>query len=286
MLSSFTVSVQMLAYEHGAFIKQAIEGVLMQKTKFKYELIIGEDCSTDNTRIICEKYAKQYPDIINLLPSDRNLGMIENGNRTFRACTGKYIAICEGDDYWTHHSKLQKQVEFLEKHNNYSMCFHKAKVIYNDKFKKSRDFPNHSLKADINLTDIIEKKWFIPSSSICFRKNSLELPTWINHIFGVDMAIQLIMATKGEIRYIDKSMSAYRKHSGGISRISKPGNSQLKLVETFSFFNYYTNFEYDNLIKNRIEEIRKSHLKDLLWRILSDKYDNICIFLRNLIPTK
>ena len=109
------VSIIMITYNHERFIAQAIEGVLMQETGFPFELVIGEDCSTDGTRAVCEKYAREHPDRIRLLPAERNLGMNLNARRTLRACRGKYIANCEGDDLWTDAGKLQRQAEYLER---------------------------------------------------------------------------------------------------------------------------------------------------------------------------
>src|SRR5271157_2282730 len=108
------VSVFMITYNHEKFVGQAIESIVTQKVNFDFELIIGEDCSTDNTLDICNKYAKQYPDIIKLFPSEKNYGMMGNTVRVLYACTGKYIAMCEGDDYWCDPYKLQKQIDFLE----------------------------------------------------------------------------------------------------------------------------------------------------------------------------
>src|ERR1700690_2758382 len=108
------VSVKMITYNHAPYITRAIEGVLQQKTTFPFELIIGEDCSTDGTREIVFAYQKKYPDIIRVITSDKNVGMNINGLRTIKAGKGKYIALCEGDDYWHNPEKLQKKVDFLK----------------------------------------------------------------------------------------------------------------------------------------------------------------------------
>src|SRR6516164_8232942 len=118
-----TVSVFMITYNHGKYISEAIESIVSQKTNFEFELVIGEDCGPDDTRAICEQYAAKYPDIINLLPSDKNYGPMGNTIRVMYACTGKYVALCEGDDYWTDPYKLQKQVDFLEANPDFSICF-------------------------------------------------------------------------------------------------------------------------------------------------------------------
>jgi len=108
------VSVHMITYNHAPYIAQAIECVLAQKTNFPFELVIGEDCSTDGTREIVFDFAKRFPDIIRVITSDKNVGMKANSYRTTQACQGKYIAYCEGDDYWHKNDKLQKQVDILE----------------------------------------------------------------------------------------------------------------------------------------------------------------------------
>jgi glycosyltransferase involved in cell wall biosynthesis len=115
-VAELLVSVMMITYNHAPYIAKGIEGVLQQKTNFPFELVIGEDCSTDGTREIVFEYQKKYPDIIRVITSDKNVGMIKNGSRTQKACRGKYVAICEGDDYWHHPCKLQKQVDYMENH--------------------------------------------------------------------------------------------------------------------------------------------------------------------------
>ena len=110
------VSVKMITYNHELYIAQAIEGVLTQETDFPIELVIGEDCSTDRTREIVLEYQRKHPEIIRVIISDKNVGMHKNGQRTQKVCRGKYVAFCEGDDYWHHPLKLQKQVDYLEAH--------------------------------------------------------------------------------------------------------------------------------------------------------------------------
>ena len=108
------LSIVTITYNHEPFIAKTIEGVLMQQVKFPIELIIAEDCSTDGTRAICQRYAAQYPALIRLITSESNVGAIANERRDMRAARGKYIAFCEGADYWTDPLKLHKQVDFLE----------------------------------------------------------------------------------------------------------------------------------------------------------------------------
>jgi glycosyltransferase involved in cell wall biosynthesis len=122
-MSAPLVSVKMITYNHAPYIAQAIEGVLRQRTDFPFELVIGEDCSTDGTRDIVFDYQKRHPDVIRVVTSERNVGMKQNSYRTGRACRGKYIAFCEGDDYWHHPLKLQKQVYHIDSHPECGLVF-------------------------------------------------------------------------------------------------------------------------------------------------------------------
>jgi len=203
----------MITYNHEPFIAQAIEGVLMQKTNFKYELVIGEDCSTDNTRKICEEYAHNYPDIIRLLPSEKNLGMFANGTRTMKACmNGKYIALCEGDDYWTDPNKLQKQVDFMESNKCVSLCYHKV-LIPNKKI----DHKKFTIQNSVSTT-------FIPTSSILIRNNNLIIKNFIYHsksIISGDQFLFYLCSFVGEIKFMNFIGGIYNQNQQGIS--SKTG---------------------------------------------------------------
>src|SRR5574344_1891550 len=117
------VSICMITYNQGKYIKNAIEGVLMQKTNFDFELIIGEDCSSDNTNSICVEYVEKYPDKIRLISYSENQGMIKNFIRVLEESKGRYIAFCEGDDYWIDPFKLQKQFDFLENNSSYGLIY-------------------------------------------------------------------------------------------------------------------------------------------------------------------
>ena len=135
-MSSILVNIVMVTYNHRNYIEQAIESALMQKASFKYKLIIGEDFSTDGTREIVKRYADKYPDKIIPIFQQKNIGGRLNFIEVINKSTAKYIAILEGDDYWTDKYKLQKQVNFLENNFDCSCCFHAAKRVYEKKSKK------------------------------------------------------------------------------------------------------------------------------------------------------
>lgn len=125
------VSVCMITYNHEKFIRQAIESVLCQRTNFQYELIIGEDGSTDNTRLICEEYSMRYSNV-RLLPKGCNKGYRINFLETLKAASGKYVALCEGDDYWSDPQKLQQQFDVLERNAEVIICYHDADILYDN----------------------------------------------------------------------------------------------------------------------------------------------------------
>ncbi len=130
----------MITYNHAPYIAQAIEGVLQQKTNFPFELVIGEDCSTDATREIVFEYQKKHPEVIRVITSDINVGMQKNGLRTMKACRGKYIAYCEGDDYWHHPYKLQKQVDYMENHPECGMVYSSYDIYYVKSKKRIKNY--------------------------------------------------------------------------------------------------------------------------------------------------
>jgi glycosyltransferase involved in cell wall biosynthesis len=122
------LSVFVVTYNQEKYIQECLDSILMQKTSFSFEVIVGDDNSTDSTRKICEKYANNYSNV-NLLPQEKNLGLIKNWVRVLSHCKGEYIALCEGDDYWIDPYKLQKQVDFLEKNNQFNMCVTNRKIL-------------------------------------------------------------------------------------------------------------------------------------------------------------
>jgi glycosyltransferase involved in cell wall biosynthesis len=208
------VSVCMITYNHEPYIRQAIESVMMQKCDFSFELVIGEDCSTDNTKEICSNYAIKFPEII-LLPSEINIGMIPNFIKTLQACNGKYIAICEGDDYWTDPYKLQKQINFLEKNSECSVCFHPHQNLYNDG-KLIIQKPNRINGNIFSIKAIILGGGVMATNTMFFLKDKLNnYPDWAKNAPVGDLPLKLILASSGKVGYIDDLMSVYRINSNG-----------------------------------------------------------------------
>jgi glycosyltransferase involved in cell wall biosynthesis len=210
------VSVAMITYNHEKFIAQAIEGVLMQQTDFSIELVIGEDCSTDGTRRIVEHYSHLRPDLVRPILHPRNVGIQKNGIATMKACRGNYIALCEGDDYWTAPGKLAKQAAFLEGHPECSSCFHPVTQFYDNGHNAPTIVGRASDKQFYSLEDIIYNN-MAPTCSLVYRnyfKGSF--PEWYHKIGFGDWALQILHAERGLLGYIDEVMASYRIHAGGV----------------------------------------------------------------------
>ena len=212
------VSVKMITYNHAPYIAQAIEGVLQQETSFPFELVIGEDCSTDGTREIVFDYQKKYPDIIRVITSDQNVGMRKNSLRTTRTCRGKYIAFCEGDDYWHHPQKLQKQVDYLEAHPECGLV-HSDVVWHN--VETGKTIPRHYKKRKLYhdhenvLRSIIEFKYRVMTCSAVVRKDLLdEIHETCRFEFNEkflmgDIQTWIEIAYRSKVKYIDEPLATY-----------------------------------------------------------------------------
>jgi glycosyltransferase involved in cell wall biosynthesis len=206
------VSVKMITYNHELYIAQAIEGVLLQKTDFSIELIIGEDCSTDRTREIVIDYQKKYPDLIRVITWEENVGMQKNSLRTNKACRGKYIAICEGDDYWIDPLKLKKQVDFLEANADYGMVHTDGDFYY---IKNGRKVSNYIKNRGINpnsvekpFDDILRSEYPVITCSVVFRSNSLKRLDIeeISQFKMGDTFMWLEMAQTGKFHFFEENM--------------------------------------------------------------------------------
>ena len=175
------LSVAMITYNHERFIRQAIESVLAQKVNFDFEVVIGEDCSTDNTRTIVAELQQKYPERIVALMRPNNLGAMRNLQETLAACKGQYIALLEGDDYWTAEYKLQKQVDFLDSHPDSAISCHRVRFIDEMNSGQSSVFP--SLPAGTyTIDDLLRGNFIMTCSAVCrsgvFGKAS-RLVSWL-----------------------------------------------------------------------------------------------------------
>jgi glycosyltransferase involved in cell wall biosynthesis len=249
------VSVIVMTYNHVDFIAQALDSVLMQQLNFEYEILISEDCSTDGTREIVIGYQEKFPHKIRLLLSERNVHSNAIVVRGINAAKGEYIALLDGDDYWTSPSKLQKQVDFLDNHPEYSMCFHNAQVFYEDGSKEPWNWTPENQPEFSTLEDI----WmgnFIATCSTMFRRGLFgEVPDWYDSFFPItDWPLHILNAEHGTIGYINEVMGAYRYHSGGLYSSFEDFKKLEKTLEFYQKINKDLKFKYDEIINMAISK--------------------------------
>jgi glycosyltransferase involved in cell wall biosynthesis len=208
------LSVFMITYNHEKYIKRALESILMQKTNFPFEIVIGEDCSLDNTRKICQDYQLKYPDKIRLLNNKKNLGIKENFLRTLHACNGEFIAYLEGDDYWIDQKKIQMQVDFLESNLDFAITCHRAKIL--DMESGAEYVLSDSNVKEVSTIEDLCKQNLIYANSVLFRVPPERFDGYELDSPVADWVLWVYIAQHGKIKYFHKPMSVYRKHDGGV----------------------------------------------------------------------
>lgn len=229
------VSICSLVYNHELYLRQCLDGFVMQQTSFPFEVVIHDDASTDGSVAIIREYATRYPNIF--VPIYQTENQYSQGKKVsstfvFPRARGKYIALCEGDDYWTDPLKLQKQVDFLEANPEYSMCFHSANVFcqssgqYNDLFAYVQD-------REYEGVEFI-KKWTVPTASVCFRRNVIDSELYQTvrknpyFVYG-DLILFLSCASLGRIRGLSSMMSVYRRLDNGAVLSAKSPEMEVRL---------------------------------------------------------
>jgi len=266
----YKVNVLMMAYNHEEFIGQAIESVLGQKTNFPFRLIIGEDLSPDGTGQICKEYAAKYPSQILLVQRDKNVGPYVNFVEIYQTCTAPYIAMCEGDDYWTDSGKLQKQIDFLDNNPAYGICFHKSI----ERNEQDEEFiTNEGLKDTLDIEDLVKQGWFMRTASYVYRNGLFdEFPNWFFKVKATDYVLHILLAKGGaKIKFLDEVMSVYRIHQGGISANmhSNKYKSLTERIELKQFIDKHLDYKYHEHIKSQIYKYREN-----LFYFLRSKENN------------
>ena len=241
------VSVAMVTYNHEPFLAQAVQSVLTQETTFPYELVISEDCSSDRTREIATDLQRRHPSRIRLLLSDRNVGAVRNFMRTLRACRGEYVAMLDGDDYWTSPGKLQKQVELLDRRPELAMCYHDV-VTFSEAESEPQRTVSPRRRNISNLEDLLRVT--PPSCSVMFRRGLFgDFPKWFETIPMFDWPLHVLNAQHGGVGYIDELMAAHRTHGGGVySSLGKVSRLQSRL-EIYDVLDSYLGAAYRRLIR-------------------------------------
>ena len=249
------VSIAMLTYNHESFIEQAIKSVISQDTIFSYQLIIGEDCSNDNTREIVLKYANLYPDRIIVILQDFNVGIKTNALSVRKYLKGKYIATLEGDDYWIDNNKLQKQVEFLEQHQEYIAvsCNH---MDVNEEGKEIVGLKKISLTSGYAYVDIYtlhEAQAFYLSgqtATLVYRNifkilNDNQIAIYDSCDVIGDKKLNLVLACLGNVFRFKECMSAYRHHDKAWTN--------KKFIGGMAFYGYVSLKKLEQLISDMFQ---------------------------------
>lgn len=263
------VSICCLVYNHGKYLKEALDGFLMQKTTFPFEIVIHDDASTDNSASIIKEYALKHPKIFKpLYQTENQKSKVKSGMNprfNFPRAKGKYIALCEGDDYWTDPLKLQKQVDFLEGHPDYGICCHNVLEI-NSLGREGRGcIPNVLDNHSYSIQDYILNNR-TATCSILLKRELFKLPNWFSSLPFGDLGVVLIVLkeSKSQKGFVFKdTMGVYRVHEGGIHGSLKKNN--LSLIKA-----YKQHISFTRIISKKL--LFEKKYKRSIYKKYSDTY--------------
>jgi len=293
------VSISCITFNHSKYVRQCFDGFLMQKTDFKFEVVVHDDASTDGTKEIIEEYTNKYPDIF--FPMYQKENQYSKGVRgimmryNIPRCRGKYIAFCEGDDYWIDSFKLQKQFDFMEKNDNYSICFTRFKTLTQDSQIITEDLNSKYFKIDDLFIEfnfeVFAKGWHVGTQTLFFKKDKFDMNSLKNYKYFRDVHLFTELLKKGKGACLNFFGSMYRLHDGGIHtslselNVSKTGaicyeelyhenKNILALKQKFFYFkkeyinNLILNFNYFEAFKEvlifGIQEREYNYLKKMI----------------------
>lgn len=207
------VSVLLLTRNHEPFIAQALESVLEQQTAFPVEIIVGEDASTDQTRALVEQYARRYPGRVRPLYHPRNVGAGANLRACLAAARGEYLAMLEGDDYWTDPQKLALQVQWLDAHPDFTICFHPVTMIRDEQPVPTAEQRIYAQEVYGFADFLIDT---VPHTGSVVLRNCLRpVPNWVFAAFPLDFPLVALYAERGRAYLLPRTMGVYRLHAGG-----------------------------------------------------------------------
>jgi glycosyltransferase involved in cell wall biosynthesis len=259
------VSIVCITYNHGKYVEESLKGFLSQDVDFEIEIIIGDDCSTDNTREIIKKYHNLYPDKIKPIYNEDNIGINKNFIKTLESATGKYIALCEGDDYWIDNNKLQKQVDFMEENLEYTMCFHRSETFDDISNKVIELYPNIDKELDLDIYDFIESNK-ASTASVLYRNIDINLPKSFFDFKLGDWPMHLLYLEKGKAKYLPNIMSRYRVHINGVWSLNneaKKLSDVIYMLEKMNeFFEYRYNKYFLDILPSYYYKLYKAYIQE------------------------
>lgn len=248
------LSVCMIVYNQEHYIQQAIEGVLMQQTDFEIEFVIANDGSTDQTHPIIFNYIANHTrgKIINYINHPKNLGMMPNFIFALQQCQGKYIALCEGDDYWTDPSKLQKQVDFLETNSEYGICFHKVQLLHQSNNQLEDDYMTRNVNDTTTINDLANGNFMHTASVVLL--NDFNLPSQFKKSPLGDWPLYMCAINNRKIKKLDDIMAVYRMHKQSVWSNKLENERISNTIKSFKIVLKYTNFSSKTkiLLKQKI----------------------------------
>ena len=255
------VSVIMITYGHEKYIQKAIEGVFLQKTNFPIEFIIANDCSPDNTDELVKEIIKRSPPNIQVryTKHETNKGMNPNFIWAYQQALGKYVAVCEGDDYWTDENKLQKQVDFLEQNPDYSISCHNIFLLNGDTLSSESPYDKENTQETYTLNDLASRN-LIPTLSVVFRYFDINFSDWYLSSPMGDYPLMLWIAQKGKIKYFKEKMAVYRQNVGVWS------GKKINYENSFIMFDGLIEHFKDNpTVKKNLKDHKDKYIKAMLY---------------------
>lgn len=254
------VSVVMITYNHSLYIKQAIDSILSQVTDFEFELIISNDKSTDDTDLVIRETLAQNPNAhkAKYINHETNLGMMPNFVSALSNATGKYIGLCEGDDYWCDDNKLQIQADFLENNPDFSICFSNVGLLTSSGMKED----NRKKKIpEVSTIKELAQNNFIHTPSVLYRNHLIkEFPKYFVEAPIGDYFLHMLNAQHGKIKYIDKVLAVYRIHDASYWSSKKDKEQRIIII---NFLNKLKTFFDDDIQKIMNRQIQKIQSKDM-----------------------
>ena len=286
------ISVCVQTFNHKKYISKCIEGILSQKTNFLFELIIGEDESSDGTREICIDYAKQYPDKIRLFKRKRENVQYINGKpsgrynlqQNLKECNGKYIALCEGDDYWTDSNKLQKQFDLLETNSDAVLCGSNALVTYEGETESHlfNVFPRPIIQEITYLSteDFIKEEIPLHTSTILFRNHIFKWPSYHTQCNSGDLVLMTTLSLSGKIVVLPDVTTVYHKNANSITNSMAGVADSWSYITLFKGINNQTNGAYQSKIRHLLSKYYFQHARSN-WAI-NNKMHTITSILNSI----
>lgn len=291
------VCTRTMAFNHERYIRKCLDGILMQKTTFPVRVVVHDDASTDGTSKIIREYEERFPSIVKVVYQKENTYSKPDKYLRRKALrdlmVGKYIAPCEGDDYWTDPLKLQKQISYLENNPSFSGSFHAVTMEYQNRNKKK--VIRHRGKSEIDLGYYLRNKIFIATNSMVYRSDVVEnIPDWAMNRFAFDFILKYLILIKGNFKYIDENMSTYRKGVPGSwsmlsltqERIDKEFLDQITVLQKI---NELSEYKHNKAVLVRTQKLTASYIGRSLYsssygvssffRFLSLLGTDICIII-------